>query len=76
VKGSPSSPPEEASLRTFAEMRRRVENELGVSPYELCTEVRALGDQRFSAKVRTRSGAVHKLILGPEQASLSVIEFK
>ncbi len=86
--GEPSNPVEAARVRAYAAVRAMVEQEGGVSPYEICADL-AAGDgtaqdagqgvgeapRRFHATLRTLKGK-HEMVFANEGTEIRLVEVR
>jgi S1-C subfamily serine protease len=68
-------PVQEARIRAFASMRAKLDEEGGVQPFEVCTNVRpqASSPGAYEGTIRTRDGVEHKLVLAEEHGALRLV---
>ena len=68
-------PTEEARIRGFASVRARLDDEGGVQPFELCTNVRpkASPPGAYEGTIRTRKSVEHQLVFAEERGALRLV---
>ena len=71
-------PVQEARIRAFASTRAKLEEEEGVQPFEVCTNVRpaASSPGAYEGTFRTRDGVEHKLVLAAEHGALRLVSLE
>lgn len=75
LRAAVESPIDEARVRAFEGVREKVDADGGIAPFATCTDVSPRGRDQFVASVRTKTGALYRVVIAAETDELRVVSF-